>query len=176
VSGPDDRAAEVTFVGRRNQQALVAIHDHLRDELDKVQDLVDQVRLGVVPPEAARSHVAAMTMRQNYWTLGAFCATYCRLVTLHHTIEDQRLFADLRADEPDLGPVLARLSAEHQVIAGTLDDVDRALVAMVEAGVGSAGLDEVERAVNRLADTLLAHLDGEENVLLGPIGRLSVPL
>jgi hypothetical protein len=170
----DEPDADVTFVGRRNQEALVAIHDHLRDELDKVLDLVDQLRVGGVTPEAARSHVATMTMRQNYWTLGAFCAAYCRLVTMHHTIEDSRLFADLRQAEPELEPVLARLSAEHEVVAATLDALDQALVLMVEGS--SDGLDAVDRAVAQVAETLLAHLDGEENVLAGPLGRMSVPL
>lgn len=178
-------ADDATFVGRRNQEALVAIHDHLRDEMDKLGDLVDQLRAGAVGTEAARSHVAQMTMRQNYWTLGAFCASYCRLLTLHHTIEDERLFADLRRSEPDLDPVLARLSAEHEVIAEVLDSVDRALVAMVAAGSdgGPTGapdpavaLEEVDRVVSRLAEELSTHLDGEERALLGPIGRLTVPL
>ena len=172
---PDD--ADVTFAGRRSQETLVAIHDHLRDELAKLQDLVDQLQAGVVSPVAARSHVATMTMRQNYWTLGAFCAAYCRLLTLHHTIEDQRLFADLRSEDPALGPVLDRLSAEHEVIAAVLDDVDRALVALIGAADDRGReLEAVEKAVERLETSLLEHLDGEESALLGPIGRLSVAI
>ena len=31
-----------------------------------------------------------MTMRQNNWTLGTYCESYCRVVTTHHTLEDQR--------------------------------------------------------------------------------------
>jgi hypothetical protein len=169
--------ADVTFAGRRSQETLLAIHDHLRDELAKLQDLVDQLRVGTLSPAAARSQVATMTMRQNYWTLGAFCAAYCRLLTLHHTIEDERLFSDLRAEEPDLGPVLDRLSAEHEVIAGVLDDVDHALVAMIAAaGDRQAELGGVEKAVERLETSLLEHLDGEESALLGTIGRLSVAI
>ena len=38
-----------------------------------------------------------MTMRQNDWALGAYCQSYCRLVTTHHTIEDQSMFPHLRA-------------------------------------------------------------------------------
>jgi hypothetical protein len=175
--GRSDRDAEVTFAGRRSQETLLAIHDHLRDELAKLQDLVDQLRIGTLSPAAARSHVATMTMRQNYWTLGAFCAAYCRLLTLHHTIEDERLFTDLRNEDPDLGPVLDRLSAEHEVIAGILDAVDHALVAMIGAdGDRQPELAGVEKAVERLENALLEHLDGEESALLGAIGRLSVAI
>lgn len=164
---------DVSFTGRRSQETLVAIHDHLRDELEKLQDLVVQLRAGAVDAGAARGHVATMTLRQNAWTVGAYCASYCRLLTLHHTIEDERMFADLRRSDPDLGPVLDRLSAEHELIAGVLDDVDRALVLMVGDPARS---DAVEQAVERLADELLNHLDGEEEVLLGPIGRLSLAI
>jgi hypothetical protein len=33
-----------------------------------------------------------MTIRQNNWTLGTFCETYCRTVTNHHTLEDRSVF------------------------------------------------------------------------------------
>jgi len=59
------------------------------------------------------------------------------------------------------------------VIAGVLDEVDRALVAMVG---DESRLDETEEAVDRLADVLLAHLQDEEDALLGPIGRLGLNL
>ena len=32
--------------------------------------------------------INTMTMRQNNWTLGAYCESYCRIVTGHHTLED----------------------------------------------------------------------------------------
>jgi hypothetical protein len=80
----------------------------------------------------ARSHLHQMTMRQNYWAFGAFCASYCRVVAVHHAIEDMRMFRDLRRADPDLGPVLDRLSADHEAIAAVLTEVDDALVAMIK--------------------------------------------
>jgi hemerythrin-like domain-containing protein len=92
---------------------------------------------------------------------------------MHHAIEDQRMFPDLRLGDESLGPVLDKLAAEHEVIAGVLDEVDRALVAMVG---DETRLDETEEAVDRLADVLLTHLQDEEDALLGPIGRLGLNL
>ena len=112
-------------------------------------------------------------MRQNYWTFGAFCAAYCRVVATHHAIEDARMFPDLRAGDESLGPVLDRLGAEHDVIAGVLSELDAALVRVVE---DEARLDDARVAVDRLAEVLLAHLDEEEQQLLGPIGRLAIPI
>ena len=157
--------------GEQGQQLLVAVHNHLRDELEQLRQLIRDVRRGATGPAEARSYLNKMAMRQNYWTLGAFCANYCRVLSMHHAIEDQRMFPDLRRGDGSLGPVLDRLAAEHEVIAGVLDEVDRALVAMVG---DESRLDDTEQAIDRLADVLLAHLQDEEDALLGPIGRLGL--
>jgi alkanesulfonate monooxygenase SsuD/methylene tetrahydromethanopterin reductase-like flavin-dependent oxidoreductase (luciferase family) len=110
---------------------LVDIHDALRAELAQLRDVVEQVARGEMQVEQARSLINTMTMRQNKWTLGAFCESYCRIVTGHHTLEDRSVFPHLRRAEPALGPVLDRLQHEHEVIAVVLDRVDRGLVALV---------------------------------------------
>jgi hypothetical protein len=154
-------------------QTLLAVHQHLREELDQLRDVLRQVAGGRVTPAGARSHLHQMTMRQNYWAFGAFCASYCRVVTVHHAIEDAHLFRDLRRADPSLEPVLERLSAEHEAIAALITGVDTALVTMIgEPG----GLGEAEAAVERLAGALLPHLKDEEDQLLGPIARLGIPV
>jgi hemerythrin-like domain-containing protein len=110
-------------------------------------------------------------MRQNYWSLGAFCATYCRVLTIHHAIEDSNLFVDLRSRDESLGPVIERLSEEHEVVAAVLSSLDAALVAMVE---NAENLSAVQDQVDRLTEVLLSHLDYEEAELLGPIARLGI--
>ena len=156
-------------------QHLVDIHDGLRAELEQVRSVLDQVRRGHVTVGAARSVINTMTMRQNNWTLGAYCESYCRIVTGHHTLEDHSLFPHLRRSEPGLGPVLNRLEEEHRVIHDVLERFDRALVHLVTAdGTGRSGteaLDEVQHAVDLLTDTLLSHLAYEERELIGPLAR-----
>lgn len=156
-------------------QHLVDVHDHLRGELAQLRDIVGQVRRGSLSTGAARSVLNTMAMRQNNWTLGAYCETYCRLVTGHHTLEDRSIFVHLRQSEPDLGPVIDRLEQEHHVIADVLEQVDEALVGLVGTdGYGRAGegaLDEIERALDLLTDTLLSHLAYEERELLHPLAR-----
>jgi hypothetical protein len=73
-------------------QHLVDVHDHLRQELTQVRGVVEQVRAGAMDVGAARSAINTMTMRQNNWTLGAYCQAYCRVVTGHHTLEDRSIF------------------------------------------------------------------------------------
>jgi hypothetical protein len=149
---------------------LVAIHDHLRAELAQVRDLVEQVERGHVDAGRARSVISTMTMRQNDWTLGTYCESYCRLVTMHHSIEDQSMYPRLLAAEPGLAPAIDRMVEEHLEIHGLLDGVDRALVGLVNDP--STGLDGVRTALDRLSGSLLAHLRYEEDQLVEPLNRL----
>jgi hemerythrin-like domain-containing protein len=158
-------------VGRAGQEMLLAIHQHLRQELGRLQEVIMEVRAGRSTAAEAQSYLNAMTMRQNYWTLGAFCAAYCRVVSVHHAIEDQQLFRDLEDADTSLGSVIARLKHEHEGIAKVLGEVDKALVAMVG---DEQRLDETQIAVDHLSDALLAHLKYEEEQLLEPIGRLAI--
>jgi alkanesulfonate monooxygenase SsuD/methylene tetrahydromethanopterin reductase-like flavin-dependent oxidoreductase (luciferase family) len=155
-------------------QHLIDVHDHLRGELDQIYGLIDQVAAGTLDAAAARSHINEMTMRQNNWTLGTYCESYCRVVTVHHTIEDQSMFPNLRRRDPRLGPVIDRLQAEHRVIHDVLDGVDRALVAFVAAGGGTAALAGLRDAADLLSDTLRSHLAYEERELVEPIARLGL--
>lgn len=156
-------------------QHLIDIHDHLRQELSRVLEVIEQVREGHLQVGQARSVINTMTMRQNNWTLGGFCAAYCRIVTGHHTLEDRSVFPHLASAEPEVAPVIERLEEEHEIIADVLDRLDRALVAMVDNdGYGAAGrdaLDELAAAVALLSDVLLSHLAYEERELAGPLAR-----
>ncbi|GAA2383637.1 LLM class flavin-dependent oxidoreductase [Dactylosporangium salmoneum] len=156
---------------RASGQHLVDVHNHLRQELAQVRDLVDQVAAGALDLGRARSMINTMAMRQNNWTLGTYCESYCRVVTTHHTIEDVSLFPRLRAADPRLVPVVDRLEAEHHVIAEVLERVDAALVAMV---ADPEAIAKVREAVDLLTDTLLSHLAYEERELIEPLSRYNV--
>lgn len=149
---------------------LVAIHDHLRAELDRVRDLIGQVRRGLLTVGDARAGVNELTLRQNNWALGAYCQSYCGFVNGHHSLEDATVFPHLRRAEPETAPVLDRLQTEHVTIHGLLDELDRSLVAFVRDADAEA-LDHVERSVEVLADRLLSHLAYEERELRGPLAR-----
>jgi len=163
---PDGEVPSVR--GRAVGRHLVEVHDHLRQELSQVRDLVRQVREGAVTAGRARAALSDMTMRQNNWTLGAYCAAYCGLVTQHHGLEDQAVFPHLRRSDPGLAPVLDRLEDEHAIIGEVIDGVDRALVRLVREPGGLGKLDE---AVDVLMDTLQSHLAYEEEQIIAPLER-----
>jgi hemerythrin-like domain-containing protein len=168
---PPDPERLYTAAEQATAQQLVDVHDHLRSELLQLYSLVDQVESGLMGVGQARSLINTMTMRQNTWTLGAYCESYCRVVTTHHTIEDRSLFPDLRARDAALAPVIERLGEEHHVIATVLDDVDRALVALVSE---PHEIGALRRAVDLLSDTLTSHLSYEERMLLEPLARFGI--
>ena len=167
-----DEPAEATYPPGQEatHRHLVEIHDHLRTELTRLHGLVEEVRRGVLTAGEARSEVQAMSLRQNNWTLGAYCQSYCGFVNGHHSLEDASVFPHLRHAEPAAGPVLDRLSDEHVVIHHLLDDVDRTLVSLVSDADESA-LDAVELSLQTLGDRLLSHLSYEERELRGPLSR-----
>ena len=147
---------------------LVDVHDMFRRELAQLRDLVEQVEAGTAEIGPARDLINTMTLRQNNWTLGAYCESYCRMLTMHHTGEDTLVFPRLRHGDPALRPVIARLEEEHEVIAGILDRIDRALVAVV---ADPEGLHQLRAALDLLTDALLSHLSYEERELVEPLAR-----
>jgi hemerythrin-like domain-containing protein len=158
-----------TDQGRAVGQHLVDVHDMLRRELDELRELVAQVRDGRLGAGDARSALSEMALRQNDWTLGAFCSRYCRVVAQHHGLEDDSIFPHLRRSEPGLDPVIDRLAEEHLVIHDAIEGVDKALVHHINHPEDFGPLQE---AIDALTDTLLSHLSYEEFELVEPLARL----
>jgi hypothetical protein len=166
---PSGPGAEYTPRGRAVGQHLIDVHDQLRRELVELREVLTQVRDGALSAGDARSALNQMALRQNDWTLGAFCSRYCRAVTQHHTGEDESIFPYLRQAEPALDPVVDRLTEEHLMIHDAIDEVDRALVHHLEH---PGDFDRVQSAIDVLTDTLLSHLSYEEYELVEPLARV----
>lgn len=165
-SGPD---VAYTDTGRKVGQHLIDVHDMLRRELEQLRDILTQVRDGAISAGDARSALNTMAMRQNDWTLGAFCARYCLAVAQHHGLEDDAVFPHLARADPTLEPVITRLTDEHLIIHDAIEGVDGALV----HHMGNPGdFSRLQRAVDLLSDALLSHLSYEENELVEPLARL----
>src|SRR6202166_414343 len=165
-SGPE---VSYTDQGRRDGKALIEVHDLLRSELSELRDILRQVRDGAMRAGDARAALNEMALRQNDWTLGAFCARYCGVVTQHHGVEDASMFPHLTRREPQLKPVIDRLTEEHLVIHDAIQEVDRALT---EHMTSPENHDAIQRAIDYLTDALLSHLAYEEQELVEPLARL----
>jgi alkanesulfonate monooxygenase SsuD/methylene tetrahydromethanopterin reductase-like flavin-dependent oxidoreductase (luciferase family)/hemerythrin-like domain-containing protein len=169
TAAPLDTHREYTPQEQAAGQHLIDVHDHLRSELTQLRQLVEQVAAGNSSPNTVRSFINRMTIRQNNWTLGTFCETYCRTVTNHHMLEDRSVFPHLRRSEAGLAPVIDRLEHEHEQIHDLLERVDQALVALVAAQ--DDGIDGVNHAMDLLTDALLSHFSYEERELIAPLAR-----
>lgn len=167
---PHDPERRFTVEEQAAGQHLIDVHDGLRAELERLRDVLDQVAKGSTNPAALRSLFNRLTIRQNNWTLGTFCESYCRAVAGHHTLEDRSIFPHLVHGDARLEAVLDRLAEEHEVIAEILDRVDAALVALV--AVEPDGMTRVRDAVDLLTDALVSHFSYEERELVEPLARL----
>jgi alkanesulfonate monooxygenase SsuD/methylene tetrahydromethanopterin reductase-like flavin-dependent oxidoreductase (luciferase family) len=165
-SGPD-----VTYTkrGRLVGQHLIDVHDMLRAELTELRDVLDQVRVGTVSAGDARSTLNDMALRQNDWTLGAFCSRYCGVVAQHHGLEDDAIFPHLARSDANLAPVIERLTDEHLVIHDAIQAVDRALVDHINH---PDDYDPIQAAIDFLTDALQSHLSYEEHEIVEPLARL----
>jgi hemerythrin-like domain-containing protein len=162
--------ADVTYtrVGRAVGSHLIAVHDHLREELNQIRQLIESVESGSISPNDAVSSLDQFSLRQNRWTIGAYCAAYYRMIAVHHGLEDSDVFPHLRTCEAQLEPVIDRLSEEHNIIHDVLEGLDRALVELV---TDPGDFTDLRRATDILTDTLLSHLAYEESQLVEPLAR-----
>ena len=94
-----------------------------------------------------------------------------RRVEQHHGVEDAAVFPHLANREPQLTPVIERLTQEHLVIHDAIQDVDQALVTHM---AGSPNHDVIQDAIDYLTDALLSHLGYEEEELMEPVARLGL--
>jgi hemerythrin-like domain-containing protein len=164
-SSPD---VEYSRRGRLVGQHLIDVHDMFRRELGELRELLAGVRDQAVTAGEARSQLNEMALRQNDWTLGAFCARYCGAITQHHGLEDDAIFPHLVRSEPALSPVVDRLVEEHHVIHDAVQTVDGALVGHIH---DPSDYTPIEAAIDLLTDALLSHLSYEEYQIVEPLAR-----
>ncbi len=167
ASGPE---VQYTPRGQLAGRHLIDVHDALRADLIELQEILARVRDGAMSPGAARGALNEMALRQNDWAVGAFCARYCVVVTMHHHLEDASVFPHLTQSDPGLAPVIERLTEEHVVIHGAIEAVDHALVEHINHP--DDGFTSISAALDFLADSLLSHLAYEEQELVEPLARL----
>jgi hypothetical protein len=149
-------------------QHLIDVHNHYRAELEQVRDLLARVAKGMTDAGQARGELNRLTIRANDWTLGGACQMQCVSLTEHHSTEDAAIFPHLRQSQDSLRDVLDRLDAEHHAIHEVLEEIDAALIHLVQH---PADLGPVTEAIDLLTDTLLSHFAYEERELVGPLAR-----
>ena len=115
---------------------LTAVHDDLRARVRLIRD-------GLVRPgtTTVASESPAAGILEH-------CLGFCRALQAHHTGEDDGLFAALRVERPDLGPMLDKLVEDHHLVAGILARVEHLV------DTATSAVDDGHRA------RLVGELDG----------------
>jgi hemerythrin-like domain-containing protein len=159
-----------TVRGRMIYNLLLAVHGHIRADLERVERLAAQTLDGM-PAEELRQELDDIKRNGTLWRLRIDCLRYCRFVHSHHHAEDAGFFPELREANPDINPVIDKLQSDHRRVSDDLDAVEAAANALAD--------DESERARQAVADrlqalgeNLLAHLDYEERNLESTVLRV----
>jgi L-rhamnose isomerase len=132
----------------------------IRRDLETVERLAAEVVEGT-PAEAVRAELDELRTAGPLWRLKVGCLRYCRFVHLHHRLEDTALFPLLREADPEVGPVIDRLEADHRRVHDLLTGVEEAADALGDEA-GAAARRRVADALELLATHLLEHLEFEE--------------
>jgi len=154
---------------------LKMIHDHFRGHMNLLRKVLDKVEKGEATPEELRDQTEALPMLNNYRRFGNLCGQHCRIIEMHHTIEDQALFPVLKQKNNSLKLVVNRLIAEHEIVHELLVrlvDASNLLVRdPVPENFGSA-----RELYESFETVLLSHLGYEEEEIGDAIGFYEVVL
>jgi hypothetical protein len=160
---------------RQSGKRLALIHDYHLAQIDEVRSVMDQVEAGAQSAAALAGAISALQMTANYRLFGKLCGRECRMLTLHHTIEDDSMFPALAGGGDGLKKVVDRLKQEHLVIHRLLE----ALQAAAENAVGEPGRDtfsELKAAFLALERFVRSHFGYEQEELEEALGYYAVPL
>jgi Hemerythrin HHE cation binding domain len=139
---------------------LKLIHQMLRNDLTVCRELATDVASGASSVEV-RDRIAEVRRTSPISTLQVNCLYHCRVVHMHHSIEDADMFPALRRSNPELGAVVDRLESDHGAISMLLDDVESSARDLDDA-LTSVVRDQLVKALRDLATRLLEHLAYEE--------------
>lgn len=129
---------------------LTAAHQRLRQALRVARDALEAGDAG-----AARADLLL------------YCHGFCAALSGHHRGEDAALFPELSARHPELRPVIAKLAADHEMIAALLAQFGDALTAAALPG-------ELARHLDGLSAIMESHFRYEERQLLDALAALDL--
>ncbi|MFD9665066.1 hemerythrin domain-containing protein [Rhodococcus sp. NPDC059968] len=137
-------------------------HAPLRDDIVTLDRALTILLDATADHSAVPKMINSLTAANFVWQLRVNCDFYCNHLTLHHTIEDQRMFPTMARRFPELKPVIGELKAQHEAI-GEL--VDEAKAASLHLTADHESVARARTAIGTLATHLRAHLADEETAM-----------
>jgi hemerythrin-like domain-containing protein len=163
----------VTPQQREAGEHLKMIHDHLRDNMRVLRQLIERAAAGNVSIEEVAAETDGLVMLTNFRRFGTLCGQYCQFVHTHHSIEDQAIFPALSAKGEAFRKVSERLRAEHVVVHELLMRLVAALNALV-ADPGPENFAVARELYETMERVLLSHLGYEEDEIGDALGYFNL--
>lgn len=126
---------------------LIAFGTQLIETHDRIRDALDRLRAGDLPVRDLRTH----------------CLAFCAALSRHHTGEDAGAFPVIALAHPELGPVLAELSRDHEIV----EDCLRRIAELLDRDPV-----DLRPELDTLAVLLETHLTYEERKLVAVLDAL----
>jgi hemerythrin-like domain-containing protein len=152
---------------------LKYIHDHLRQNMKVLRQLIARAAAGEVSKDEVEGVTGDLEMAQNFRRFGTLCGQYCQFVQGHHALEDAAVFPALARQSEALRKIAERLQAEHVVVHELLVRLVAALNRLVEAP-GPETFAECRTVYEALERVLLSHLGYEEEEIGDALGYYGV--
>ncbi|MBI4922930.1 MAG: hemerythrin domain-containing protein [Devosia nanyangense] len=167
------RLEGLTASQRAAGEHLREVHDHLRENMRVIRDLIQLASEGHASPAEVAEQTAGLTMLDNFRRFGNLCGRYCMVVNTHHSLEDQHVFPALAAQSDGYRRVTERLQAEHVVVHDLLERQIEAL--NILAGAPTAEhFDNARTIFAALERVLGSHLGYEEDQIGDALGYFNI--
>jgi hypothetical protein len=162
--------AGATATHRRQGAKLAAIHRHHLIKMNRVAAVLARIAAGDDPPEALAAIILSTDMRRNLRAAGTICGEQCRVLGMHHNIEEFSMFPRLEAQgNAALASLIAQLRREHEVVHALLVRLESAAEALVvDPAPGS--FDRAHVIFRQLRAVVVSHFGYEEAEIGEAIG------
>lgn len=155
---------------RRKGKHLAMIHRHYLSEMAQIAQVLERIKAGNEPPEALAQIILHSEMAKNFEIAGTICGQQCRVLTMHHDIEEHQMFPALAAQgNTALTQVINKLRAEHRVIHELLNRLARA-GKVLEHDPTKANFTTAFSVFFKLRSSVMSHFGYEERELEEAIG------
>ncbi|MFM9258194.1 hemerythrin domain-containing protein [Rhodococcus sp. 5A-K4] len=158
-----------TVAGLRMIEQLRQVHEPLRADIEVLENALQLLSDETTDLTRIPEMIDNLTIADFVWQLRVNCDFYCKTLTLHHTIEDQRMFPVMTRNFPELAPAVERLQAEHKLVGEIVSEAKRASLAL---STESSTVNRAQTAISELADHMQSHLDFEEATLFPYFRRM----
>ncbi|MEM7295085.1 MAG: hemerythrin domain-containing protein [Pseudomonadota bacterium] len=161
---------DATEAHRAKGRHLAAIHRGYLHDLGMIARVLEQIQQGLTAPDQLQEFILSSSISQNFHAFGTLCGEGCKILQLHHAMEEGHMFSELEAKgNAALTAIVTRLREEHKVIHALLDRLEDAAGILI-ADPSETNFAATGAAFKHLDRVIRSHFRYEETELEEPIG------